>query len=60
MLNKAVIAGFLATSAIAFGIATLRVESVPVDRDEGTELRACEKAPARIVARESDSAAKPA
>jgi hypothetical protein len=60
MLNKVVIAGFLATTAIAFGIATSRAESVPVDRDESAESCACEKAPARTVVRESDPAVKPA
>lgn len=54
MLNKAVIAGFLATTAIAFGVATARAELAPVDRDEGTEFRACEQAPAQAVAGESD------
>jgi hypothetical protein len=60
MLNKAVIAGFLATTAIAFGIATFRAESVPVDSDESAALCPCEKAPSRTVVQESDPGVKSA
>jgi hypothetical protein len=60
MLNKSVIAGFLATTAIAFGIATSRAECAPFARDAGAALRACDKAPARTPVRESDPAIKPA